>query len=142
MLLRLQASLNDLHREGKTWRKIAHELGVSSAQAHHVAHGRFDHASWETIRKLCEGTSQGDPGALDFILPCPIHGETHIVECHGKKGIPTMLAYDEYPTKLKPVYPQPGKADIRPRLPIDPALRIAKLQALLRQAEAELKDVA
>lgn len=34
------------------------------------------------------------------------------------------------------------KPCLRPRLPIDPALRIAKLTALLRQAEAELQESA
>jgi len=38
--------------------------------------------------------------------------------------------------------PSNGAPCLRPRLPLDPALRIAKLQALLRQAEAELQEVA
>ena len=142
VLLNLQAELNSLHREGRTWRKIASALGVSTAQVHHIAHGRFDHASWETIRRLCENTSQGDPGALDFILPCPIHGEPHIVDCHGKSGTPVMLAAQEYIKMLKPIADQPGKTELRPRLPRDPQARIAKLQALLRQAEAELQEAA
>jgi hypothetical protein len=54
---------------------------------------------------------------------------------HGLKQIPDCA--DERVT-LRNVPRSSGQIDIRPRLPIDPALRIAKLSALLRQAEAEL----
>jgi hypothetical protein len=68
VLIAVKATLNSLHDEGQTWRQIAALVEVSPALVHQVAHGKFEHVSWETIRAMSSKLSNIDPGPITFTL--------------------------------------------------------------------------
>lgn len=132
-------TVNNLHTEGQTWRKIAATADVSPALVHHVAHGRFEHASWDTVRKLSLCLTGVDPGPLTFTLACPTCGNMHVVgDCLGKVGQPVLLAEGEQVVKRGGSPRKRRTAYLRPCLSLDPRTRIAQLNTLLEEAEQEL----
>jgi hypothetical protein len=139
VLIGVKATINSLHDEGQTWRKIAKTAGVSSGMVHHIAHGRFEHASWDTIRRLSLHLIQRDPGALEFVLACPTCGGAHVLaDCHGTEIVAVVaLAPGEQVVSLGK--PDPRPPCIRPRLSPDPAVRLGQLARLTAQAQAELE---
>jgi len=112
-LISVKTTINSLHDEGQTWRKIANAAGVSPALVHHIAHGRFEHASWDTVRRLSLHLSHIDPGPLEFVLTCPTCGGAHVLaDCHGADGAPVMLAPGD--RIVKPGRPRKRKRYHRP----------------------------
>ena len=144
VLLGVKATINSLHDEGQTWRKIAETTGVSQGLIHHIAHGKFEHASWDTIRSLSLHLSQIDPGPLNFVLACPSCGGAHTVaDCHGAP-VAAVVGLAPGETIKRPGKARARRTYFRPCLALDLTERIPQLRALLAEAEAakEINDYA
>ena len=144
VLLGVQATINSLHREGQTWRKIAKPAEVSPGLVHHIAHGRFEHASWETVRKLSLHLVGTDPGPLTFALSCPSCGGAHVLaDCHGAP-VAAVVGLAPGETIKRPGKARARRTYFRPCLALDLTERIPQLRALLAEAEAakEINDYA
>jgi hypothetical protein len=110
-------------RDG-TWRDVARWLGD-------------EHKAGACCRLLTDDDFRPSIALIATIEKQPLPGyryEAHDCPACGS----VILTAEHIATRI--VRRASHQADIRPRLPRDPALRIAKLQALLRQAEAELQE--
>ena len=138
VLVSIKATINSLHDEGQTWRKIAATAEVSPGLVHHIARGRFEHASWETVRKLSLHLLQNDPGPLEYVLTCPTCGGAHVLaDCHGAE-IVAIVALTPGETVHRPGKPRTRRRYLRPCLSRDPAERLEQLGRLWRETYMEL----
>jgi hypothetical protein len=114
-------------------------IGYKSARGLRWAAGEYHSDGWPGSYRLAAQLREMYDGIFTWIPPrkitlqvCPTCGGDH-----GMRQIPDCAA-EHVATRI--VRRASHQSDIRPRLPLDPALRIAKLSALLRQAEAELQE--
>jgi hypothetical protein len=125
-----QQAAQTLYAQYGTWAAVAAELApylrLSGTTWRRVAQGK--HVTRERIDALRLQAGLRPLPTLRLIESCPTcdgdHGLTQIPDCAPKPKLPskdTRITIHVYP---------------------DPALRIAKLTALLRQAEAELSEAA
>jgi len=73
-------------RYNGSWRELADELGIAHSVLHATATDKWEHVSWDMIRRIGVSLGLPNPGQLRIVLPCPscgaVHGEG--LDCHSQ----------------------------------------------------------
>ena len=73
-------------RYNGSWRELADELGIAHSVLHAIATDKWEHVSWDMIRRIGVSLGLPNPGQLRIVLPCPscgaVHGEG--LDCGGR----------------------------------------------------------
>ncbi len=129
-------------KKGRTWRAFAAEVQVPHSTLHFIGTGQWSHVAWENARFVCRRLHIPDPGVLVVTVACPTCGEPHLAgDCHGRPVAQVVcLGPDEVvapaPAPKRKLPPRPPC--LRPRLSLDPHVRLQQLTRLVGQAVREI----
>ena len=110
-----------------------------------IGTGRWSHVSWDTVRLVRQRIGFSDPGELRPVPVCPLHGEPHVTDCHGREVAavvalaPGERVVQDVSRETLPVrQPRTRTRYLRPCLSIDPETRMGQLGRLWQETYMEL----
>lgn len=100
--------------EGKSWRELGKELGISHGVLHSFAMGRWEHVGWQQFAVIRQALGLPDL-ELYVTAGCPDCGNVHAGRCHGKPVGVVIIRPPHAPRPPVPAWLREAAAWLRQR---------------------------